>query len=205
MSLPTQTYNVSGNYVTTVANGTGDFTVNAGNIIFNGNVTQQANAVTIADFITVAANNTGVITDMGLLGQTGNASFAGLRFDVTVNAWQISSSVYANGSPIVPYANIGTGTSNVTVAGSNTQIQFNEAGAFGASANLKFDYANNSLILSGYEVLGNIGTTPSTPTNAVAMYNSTVGAGGTGVYVLSTSVNDELISKTKAIIYSLIF
>ena len=205
MSLPTQTYNVSGNYVTTVADGTGDFTVNAGNIIFNGNITQTGNLTTVDDFIVIAANNTGVVTDMGLLGQTSSNTFAGLRFDTTVNAWQISTNVYGNGAPITPYSNIGTGTSNASVAGSDTQIQFNQIGNFGASGNLTYDYGNNKLTVQGYQVLGNIGASPTTPSNAVAIYNKAVGAGGTGVYVLSSSVNDELVSKTQAIIYSLIF
>ena len=35
--------------------------------------------------------------------------------------------------------------------------------------------------------------------------DGTVGGGGTGVYVKSSSVNDELVSKTKAIVYGIIF
>jgi hypothetical protein len=154
----------------------------------------------------VAGNNTGVVTDMGLLAQKNATDFAGLRFDTVANTWQISSSVAANGAPIAAYANLAvSGSANSTVAGANTQIQFNQAGVFGASANLTFDYANNSLLVQGYEILGNIGTQPATPSNAVALYNNTAGGGGTGVYVLSSSVNDELVSKSKAIVYAIIF
>ena len=70
---------------------------------------------------------------------------------------------------------------------------------------MTFDYANNKLTLQGYQVLGNIGAAPTTPSNAVAIYNNTVGGGGTGVYVLSSAVNDELVSKSKAIVYGIIF
>jgi hypothetical protein len=198
--------NTSGDYTITVTNGTGIFTVNAANIKLNGQVTQIGNTTTVFDFITVAANNTGDIHDMGLLAQTGPATFAGLRFDTVANAWQISNSVTSAGVPITSYANILT-TTNLpsSVAGSNTQIQFNQSNAFGASSSLTFDYANNKLTLQGYEVFGNIGTTPSVPSNAVAMYNNTIGEGGTGVYVLSSGVNDELISKSKALTYSIIF
>ena len=198
--------NTSGDYDITVANGTGIFTVNAANIRFNGNITTTGSNTTVFDFITVAANNTGTITDMGMLAQLNANTFAGLRFDTTANTWQISSRVLANGFPVTAYANLATsGAANSTVAGSNTQIQFNQAGAFGATANLTFDYANNTLAIQGYEVLGNIGTTPATPSNAVAIYNNTIGGGGTGVYVLSSSVNDELVSKSKAIVYGIIF
>lgn len=198
--------NTSGDYTITVTNGTGIFTVNAANIKLNGQVTQIGNTTTVFDFITVAANNTGAITDMGLIAQKTSNTFAGFRFDTVANTWQISSSVLANGAPVAAYANLATsGAANSTVAGSNTQVQFNQSGAFGATANLTFDYANNTLAIQGYQVLGNIGTTPSTPSNAVALYNNTVGGGGTGVYVLSSSVNDELVSKSKAIVYGIIF
>ena len=203
-NLPQKVYNVSGDYVITCANGAGDFTVNAANILFNGNVTQIANSTTVSNFITVAANNTGVITDMGLLAQINANAFAGLRYDAIANTWQISSSVTSTGAPIAPYLTLYAG--NLKAGGANTQVQFNYEGEFGATAGLAFDYANNVLTLQGTQVLGNIGnTTPATPTNAVAMYNSTVGAGQTGVYVLSTEVDDELISRTQALRYAIIF
>ena len=182
---------------------TGTFTVNAANIIQNGNITTTGNSTISIPFLTVAANNTGAITDMGVLAQTSSNTFAGLRFDTTLNAWQISTSVTGSGGPIVAYSNIATGSTGA--AGSNTQVQFNQSGVFGATGNLTFDYVNNKLTLQGYEVLGNIGTTPSTPSNAAAIYNNTIGGGGTGVYVLSSEVNDELVSKSKAIVYGIIF
>ena len=126
-----------------------------------------------------------------------------MRFDTAANAWQFSNAVNADGSAITSYANIGTST--LAIGGSNTQVQFNQNSALGASANLTFDYANNILKIQGAEVLGNIGTSPSVPSNAVALYNNTIGGGGTGVYVLSSSVDDELVSKSKAIVYGIIF
>jgi flagellar basal body rod protein FlgF len=193
---------VNDDYTITCNNGDGIFTVNA-QTVFTGNVTYNQPSTSTSAFLTVAANNTGSLTDMGLLGQTGLTTFAGLRFDSTINAWQISPNVYGNGTPITAYANIATGTTSA--AGSNTQVQFNQSGAFSASANLTYDYANSALTIQGFEVLGNIGTTPTTPSNAVAIYNNTIGGGGTGVYVLSSGVNDELVSKSKAIVYGIIF
>jgi hypothetical protein len=184
---------------------TGVFTVNAANIQFNGNITTTGSNTTVFDFITVAANNTGAITDMGLLGQTSANTYAGLRFDTVANTWQISSSVTNTGTAIAPYANLLTTGGNIGAAGSDTQIQFNKSGVFGANVNLTYDYANSILTIQGTQVLGNIGTTPSTPSNAVALYNNTIGGGGTGLYVLSSGVNQELVSKSKAIVYGIIF
>ena len=194
--------NTSSDYTITVNNGVGTFTVNA-NTVFNGNVTYSVPATSTFAFLTVAANNSGNITDMGLLAQKGPSTFAGLRFDTTANTWQISNAVNADGSAITSYANIGT--SSLAVGGSNTQVQFNQNSALGASANLIFDYANNILKIQGVEVLGNIGTSPSVPSNAVAIYNKNVGDGATGVYVLSSSVSDELISATQAKKFAIIF
>ena len=195
--------NTSGDYTITGDNGLGIFTVNYANTVFNGNLTYTGNLTTVDDFITVAANNTGVITDMGLLAQANTTHFAGLRFNTTANVWQISSSVYSNGAPVTAYANIATG--NATVAGANTNIQFNSSGNFGGTANLTFDQATNKLTIQGHEAFGNIGTTPALVSNSVVVYNKAVGSGGTGLYVVSASVDDELVSKSKAIVFSIIF
>ena len=195
--------NTSGDYTITGDNGLGIFTVNYANTVFNGNLTYTGNLTTVDDFITVAANNTGVITDMGLLAQANTTHFAGLRFNTTANVWQISSSVYSNGAPVTAYANIATG--NATVAGANTNIQFNDSGSFGGSANLAFDQATNKLTIQGHEAFGNIGTTPALVSNSVVVYNKAVGSGGTGLYVVSASVDDELVSKSKAIVFGIIF
>jgi len=194
--------NTNSDYTITVNNGVGTFTINA-NTVFNGNVTYSVPATTTFAFLTVAANNSGNITDMGLIAQKSANTFAGLRFDTTANTWQISNAVNADGSAVTSYANIGTST--LAIGGSNTQVQFNQNNSLGASANLTFDYANNVLNIQGAEVLGNIGTAPSVPSNAVALYNKTIGDGATGVYALSSSVNDELISATQAKKFAIIF
>ena len=183
---------------------TGTMTVN-GNLNVVGNVTYVDDIAVNDAFIVVAANNTGTVTDMGLVAQKDTTNWAGLRFDSAANAWQVSSSVNFDGSPIAAYSNLITGSGNVFVAGANTEIQFNDGGAFGATANLTYDKDNNKLTLNGHQALGNIGATPLPVANSVVLYNKAVGAGGTGLYVVSSSVDDELISKTKAIVISLIF
>jgi hypothetical protein len=189
----------SGDFTLTCQDGTGVFTVNA-QTNFIGNVTYNYPSVSTSAFITVAANNLGTITDGGLLMQTAPTTFAGLRFDSIVSAWQISPNVQANGEPITSYANIGS-----AAAGSNTNIQFNNDGVFGGNSNFSYDYANSSFTLNGYEVLGNLGTAPAAPSNAVAIYNNTAGDGATGLFVVSSTVNDELISATQARKFAIIF
>ena len=194
--------NTSGDWTITGDGGAATFTVNYAETIFNGNLTYTGNLTTVDDFIVVAANNTGTITDMGLLAQTGPTTFAGLRYDTTANMWQISSSVYGNGSPVISYANIATG--NATVAGANTNIQFNNGGSFGGNANFSFDFANRRVTVLGSQAFGNTAT-PANVSNAVTVYSNAVGSGGTGLYITSSSAADELVSKSKAIVFAIIF
>ena len=198
--------NTSGNLTMTGNGGLATLTINYANTIFNGSLTYTGNLTTVDDFIVVAANNTGAITDMGLLAQTGATTFAGLRYDTANATWQISNSVFGNGAPNTSsYANILTSATSGNAAGSDTEIQFNNGGQFGANANLTFDFANSKLTLQGHEVFGNINSTPAYAGNGVAVYNKAVGAGGTGLYVKNSSVNDELTSKSKAILFGIIF
>jgi len=194
--------NTSGDLTLTGDGGLATLTINYAETVFNGNLTYTGNLTTVDDFIVVAANNTGTVTDMGLLAQTGLTTFAGLRFNTVANTWQISSSVYGNGGPVTAYANIATG--NATVAGANTQIQFNNSNNFGANANFTFDYANSLVTVKGSQAFGNTAT-PTNVSNAVTIYSNAVGSGGTGLYFTSAAAADELVSKSKAIVYGIIF
>ena len=196
--------NTSGDLTLTGNAGVATLTINYANTVFNGSLTYTGNLSTVDDFIVVAANNTGAVTDMGLLGQTGPTTFAGLRFNSTANAWQISTSVSANGAPVAAYANIATGA--VTVAGANTEVQFNDGGTFGATANLTFDKSINQLtITAGSQRLGNIGAAPAAVANSAVLYNLAPDLGASGVYARTTSTEDELITAVRARLFSIIF
>lgn len=181
---------------------TGTMNVN-GNLNVVGNITYVTDIAVNDAFIIVAANNTGTVTDMGMIATKGTGSYAGLRFDVAANAWQVSSSVAGDGSG--SYINIATG--NASVSGSNTQIQFNDTdnSGFGASANLTFNKVTNVLTLQGTQTLGNVGSTPSSVANSVVIYNNAMGSGDTGLYVVSSTADDELVAYKKAKLLSIIF
>ena len=196
--------NISSDWYISVDSGVGTIYVD-GNLDITGNVTYVSELAVNDAFIIVAANNTGTVTSMGLVAtRVANTSFAGLRYDATANAWQISTSVAANGAPVAAYANIVTGTGTTPPGGANTEIQFNNSGAFGATANLTFDTSTRRLTLAGHQVFANTAT-PANVANSVALYSNIVGTGGTGLYFTSASANDELVSKTKAIVFGIIF
>jgi len=198
--------NTSGDLTMTGGNGNATLTINYANTVFNGSFTYSGNLSTVDDFIVVAANNTGTVQSMGLLGQTGTGTFAGLRFNTVANAWQISSSVSSTGIPIAPYANIASG--NIGVPGGNVRdVQINAGtGDFTANGSFQYDIANSKLTLTGHQVLSNIGTAPTAVANSVAIYNNAPGSGATGLYVTgSTIATDEVITLTRAKLYSIIF
>ena len=196
--------NISSDWYISVDSGVGTIYVD-GNLDVAGNITFVSELAVNDAFIIVAANNTGTVTSMGLVAtRVANSSFAGLRYDSTANAWQISTSVSANGAPIAAYANISTGAA--TAAGANTQVQFNDSGTFGATANLTFDKSLNQLaITAGSQRLGNIGAAPAAVANSAVLYNLAPNLGASGVYARTTSTEDELITAVRARLFSIIF
>jgi hypothetical protein len=195
----------SGDYTITVANGLGLLTINA-DLDVVGNITYiDSTELKVTDpFITVAANNNGAIQSMGLVAQKTTTTFAGLRFNTVSGDWEISDSVDANGAPISAYVTIASGNISTSPGAPVNSVQFNNAGTFGGNSKFTFDSANTKVGITGQLVLGNIASTPTATANSAALYNATEGAGGTGVYVRSTTVDDELISKRKALAYSLV-
>jgi len=176
-----------------------------GNLDVGGNITYiNVDELNIRDpFILLNSSNTATYaSNSGILTHRTSSTFAGLRWSNTTAQWEISSSTDDTGETGT-WTQIATG--NASVAGANTEVQFNDGGSFGASANLTFDQSDNQLRLDGYVSLGNIGTAPSAPANAAALYNKAVGSGGTGVYVKSSTVDDELVSKSAAIVFAIIF
>lgn len=214
--------NISDNWYINVDGGLGTIYVD-GNLDVSGNITYVSEIAVNDAFIIAAANNssTANVANVGFLAgkPTTPISYAGLKYNAVVGAWQIATDVYSNGSPNTSsYANIITTGGGGIVAGANTELQFNQSGSFGASANLTFDYATNQLTVTGtqtlsgnlvaqanveiqdnlevqgnsqvdgFQVLGNIGSAPTNIANSVILYNNEPGVGRTGLYVTANSI-----------------
>jgi hypothetical protein len=202
---------IDGDYAITTLNSADNVTITThtlevvGNLDVSGNLTYiNVTELNIQDpFILLNASNTGsYASNSGVLTHTSVSTFAGIRYNATATQWEVSSSTDTTGLTGT-WSAIATG--NATVGGANTQVQFNDGGSFGGNANLTFDKAVSKLTVLGHMVLGNIGTTPIATANAAALYNKAVGSGGTGVYVKSSTVDDELVSKSAAIVFAIIF
>lgn len=176
-----------------------------GNLDVEGNLTYiNVTELNVKDpFILLNASNTGsYASNSGVLTHTAVSTFAGIRYDAIGNVWQLNyGSTDATGLSGT-WSDITTGGS---VGGSNTEVQFNDSGTFGGNTNFTFDKATSKVTVTGQMVLGNINTTPTATANAAALYNKQEGAGLTGVYVRSSTANDELISQTQAKKFAIIF
>jgi hypothetical protein len=66
--------------------------------------------------------------------------------------------------------------------------------------------SNDNILLDNVLNIANKTSVPSTPTGYVKLYSTNVpGNGGTGLYFVNTTgINDELVSKTRALLYALI-
>jgi hypothetical protein len=181
--------NISGDYIITVASGAGNLTI-------------DAELKVIDPFITVAAQNTGAIQNMGLVAQKTSTTFAGLRFNTASSSWEVSPAVDNAGVAITPYSALSTATA--TPGAPLNSVQFNSASTFSGNAALTFDAATAKLTLIGHQVFGNTAL-PTNVANSVALYSNTVALGGTGLYFTSANAADELVSKAKAIVFGIIF
>lgn len=142
-------------------------------------------------------------SNAGILVHKTSTTYAGLRYNDDAGQWEISTGTDDTGETGSWQAIAGGGAG--TVAGANTQIQYNNAGAFGAEANFTYDQDTNQMTLDGSIALSDQGSVPSDVANATVLYANTAGSGGTGVYVVDGTTNEELVSKSKAIVFGIIF
>jgi hypothetical protein len=176
-----------------------------GNLTVQGNLTYiNVSELNVTDpFILVNASNTGTYqSNSGLLTHKTASDYAGIRYNDNSGSWEVSSSTSSSGitgtwEPII--------AGGITAAGANTEIQYNDGGVLGANAAFKFDYATSRLIINGTTALGYKSIPPATVANSATLVANVPGSGGTGIYFNNNSNQDELISKSKAIVFSIIF
>jgi hypothetical protein len=90
------------------------------------------------------------------------------------------------------------------------QIVDNTISAASTSDNLILTHGSNSSILVNNTLeirsLPNPLVTPAPPTNGVKIYTGSPGIGGTGIYFVNQDqIRDELTSRSKSILYGIIF
>jgi hypothetical protein len=178
-----------------------------GNLDVGGNVTYiNVDELNIRDpFILLNSSNTATYAaNSGILTHRTTSDFAGLRWSNTANQWEVSASTDTTGETGTWVA-IATGNVVSAAAGSNTQVQFNDNNNFGASAAFTFDQAANTVGLTGSLALADQILAPTPVASTSKIYANVPAAGDSGIYVSSTTVQDELASRRRAIAFGLIF
>jgi len=137
-------------------------------------------------------------------GSTANAHFV---FDETDDKWKVSTDDGSTYSNLMVTSTSGltqvvddttpqlggsldvNGQSIVSVSNANVIIAPNGSGALQVTAPIRLDDQS----------------APSSVSGATLLYAGTAGGGGTGVFFVDGTTGDELVSKSKAIVYGLIF
>lgn len=177
----------------------------SGNLEVSGNLTYiDTTELEVRDpFILLNVSNTNTyMSNSGVLTHKTSSTYAGIRYNDTSGQWELSTGTDTAGTSGT-WTPIATGSTGA--AGSNTEIQFNNGGVFDAEAAFTYDKDTNLLALDGAVVLSDQSSAPSSVANSTVLYANAVGGGGTGVYFVDGSTSDELVSKSKAIVYGIIF
>ena len=191
-------------------------TVISGNLTVSGTTTEvETTNTSISDnIITLNKGETGP----GIAGGTGYSGIEvdrgtgqfvpAIRYNDNTDSWELSN----NG---VTFLNIsatsgGSGIENVVEdttpqLGGNLDVNGQTiTSASNGDITISPD-GTGKLILNTYVRMENVASAPSMSAGYATIYADTVAGGGSGVYVSNSEGQTELVTKTKAIVYGLIF
>jgi hypothetical protein len=208
---------IDGDYNITTINSDDNVNITTHTVVVNGNLKVEGDVtyidvteLNITDpFIMLNSSNTpananSYYSNSGILTHKTESDFAGLRWNNVTEVWEVSANTSTSGTTGV-WEQLATVSSAALAAGANTEVQFNDGPYFGASSNFTFNKDTSELELTGTLVLNNSGTVPGNIANGAALYYAAEGGGGTSIYFKTATAQDELISRAKAIVFSLIF
>jgi hypothetical protein len=208
----------------------GDYNIHAKQVVIHGNLSVMGNTSAIDSTVTQIKDNMIYLND-GEQGDGVTLGYSGLEVDRGPNfssvmwrwnegslSWEgYSYNENVAGDDLVPVSaadpvypnNVVTLNYLTTVAaagpgGNTTEVQFkDDTGGFGGNAAFVFDKATGTASHGNLSLTSS--TYPSPITDHTVLYSGTPGGGGTGLYFVNNSNRDEVISKTKAFVLSLIF
>jgi hypothetical protein len=165
-----------------------------------GNITGQvANSLVAGTVYTAAQPN---ITSVGTLTSVtvSGASDLGAVANVKITGGSTGYVLKTDGQGNLSWGSMTTGTGNANVAGSNTQIQFNDGTNLSASGNLTFDVSTKTLAvdfisangsalfgLAGGNVVGDV--SGANHANVADSANAVAGANVSGAVAFATTAN----------------
>jgi len=193
----TGTTNVNNNL-----NVVGDVSIDGGDLI------SSTTTFNLLNTVATTVNFAGFATAIDIGANTGTTT---VKNNLVVNL-----DLEINGSDITTdqttFNLLNTTATTVNFAGDATTVNIGTANGstnlndINISGNIISNISGNDILIDGVLSLSNQTTVPDVPTGYVKVYSTDVpGGGGTGLYFVNTiGTNDELISRSKAFIYSLI-
>ena len=188
---------------------TSNITLDTDNVYVTGNLYIEGNTTTISSENLTITDNVIVLNEgqlgagitkgnAGIIIDRGTASYAQLQYSQTAgNVWQITS-------------NAAAGWANILTTGAFLQAVVDDPAPV-LGGNLNVDgfvlYANISVNFRGNIGFVNTETIPTTLVgpNTTLIYTTTPDSGQSGIYVVNSTVsNQELVTKTRAVGFSLI-
>lgn len=207
--------NVGSSYTINTINHDDPIILDSNIVIIRGNLTVMGNTETITTSNTIISNTEIVLNggtvgspvlDAALVVERGTSSDVKVKWNETDDVWQITNDG-------ITYYNI------VATTTGNTRLVDDALPQLGANLNTanytitNYDGDNvyidptQNLQLDGNIQLKKFESTPDIVSNYNILSASNVSTGGTGLFVTNDEgvVNQELISKSRAIVYSIIF
>lgn len=207
--------NVGSSYTINTINHDDPIILDSNIVIIRGNLTVMGNTETITTSNTIISNTEIVLNggtvgspvlDAALVVERGTSPDVKVKWNETDDVWQITNDG-------ITYYNI------VATTTGNTRLVDDALPQLGANLNTanytitNYDGDNvyidptQNLQLDGNIQLKKFETTPDIVSNYNILSASNVSTGGTGLFVTNDEgvVNQELISKSRAIVYSIIF
>jgi len=145
----------------------------------------------------------------GLEIDRGSSNNAFIVFDEVSDTFQISTDGGSTYSSIL--TGVGAGLTSVVQDTSpqlGGDLDLNSFNIVSAQSNEDIQLVPNGtgrVTIASALKLNDLGSAPASATGATLLYADTAAGGGSGVYFVDGSTSDELVSKSKAIVYGLIF
>lgn len=206
---------------------TGAYNLSAtGGITLASDTTVGGNLTITGTTTTISATNTEIVdriitlndgeSGAGVTGQysgleidRGSSNNAFIVFDEVSDTFQISTDGGSTYDSIL--TGVGAGLTSVVQDTSpqlGGDLDLNSFNIVSAQSNEDIQLVPNGtgrVTIASALKLNDLGSAPASATGATLLYADTAAGGGSGVYFVDGSTSDELVSKSKAIVYGLIF
>ena len=171
-----------------------------GNLTVSGTTTsvETTNTEIFDNIIRLNAGHTGAPTlNAGIEVERGDETDVQLRWNETFQKWQITN----DGAT---YGNIAITAASGYITDVVDDLTPQLGGNLDVNGQTILAASGNVPIEGNIQINNSLGT-PSAVTNASVLYAATPGSAGSGLYIQNSSVTgDELVTKSKAIVFSLI-